>query len=486
MSGASEAQARQGEALINVSPTGRNDQVMSGANVSPTGRNDQLMMIFKKSIPRRTFLRGAGTALALPLLDAMFPAFASAAETASKTATRLSFFTVPNGIIMDKWTPGAVGNGYEITPILEPLAAFKDCILLLSGLANNEARKLEFEIAGDHPRACSAYLTATHPKMTSGADIHCGVSVDQIAARELGKHTQLPSLEIGLEIPVVGACESAYSCVYYNTIVWSTPTTPLPMENRPRAVFERLVGDSTDPTERAARMKENRSILDLVSQDLKRLMRSVGESDRAKLDQYSDAVRSVERQIQVAEQQSSKELPSMQKPIGMPEKFSDYARLMLDLQVLAFQGDMTRVSTFMLGHEMGGRAYPELGFGDPHHSLTHHQGDTAKIAKVLQINIFHAKLYQYFLEKMRSVPDGDGSLLDHSLLVYGSALSDGNMHLYKDLPVLLVAGEVAGIQGGRHIRYPEDTPMANLYLTLLDKLGVPVENFGDSTGKLEL
>ena len=283
MSGASEAQARQGEALINVSPTGRNDQVMSGANVSPTGRNDQLMMIFKKSIPRRTFLRGAGTALALPLLDAMFPAFASAAETASKTATRLSFFTVPNGIIMDKWTPGAVGNGYEITPILEPLAAFKDCILLLSGLANNEARKLEFEIAGDHPRACSAYLTATHPKMTSGADIHCGVSVDQIAARELGKHTQLPSLEIGLEIPVVGACESAYSCVYYNTIVWSTPTTPLPMENRPRAVFERLVGDSTDPTERAARMKENRSILDLVSQDLKRLMRSVGESDRANI-----------------------------------------------------------------------------------------------------------------------------------------------------------------------------------------------------------
>ena len=230
MSGASEAQARQGEALINVSPTGRNDQVMSGANVSPTGRNDQLMMIFKKSIPRRTFLRGAGTALALPLLDAMFPAFASAAETASKTATRLSFFTVPNGIIMDKWPPGSVGNGYEITPTLEPLAAFKDCILLLSGLANNEARKLEFEIAGDHPRACSAYLTATHPKMTSGADIHCGVSVDQIAARELGKHTQLPSLEIGLEIPVVGACESAYSCVYYNTIVWSTPTTPLPTE----------------------------------------------------------------------------------------------------------------------------------------------------------------------------------------------------------------------------------------------------------------
>src|SRR6267142_2669959 len=438
------------------------------------------MMVFRKAIPRRTFLRGAGTALALPLLDAMVPAFASAAQIAATRAARLSFFAVPNGIIMDKWTPTAAGSGFPMTPVLEPLAAFRDRMVVIGGLANNEARKLEFEIAGDHPRACSAYLTATHPKMTSGADIHCGVSVDQIAARELGKQTQLPSLEMGLEIPVVGACESAYSCVYYNTLVWSTPTTPLPMENRPRAVFERLVGDSTDPAERAARMKENRSILDLVSQDLKRLMKSVGESDRAKLDQYSDAVRTVERQIQVAEQQSSKQLPDMQKPIGIPETFSSYAMLMLDLQVLAFQGDMTRVSTFMLGHEMGGRSYPELGFGDPHHSLTHHQGDTAKIAKVLQINIFHAKLYRYFLERMRSVPDGDGSLLDHSLLVYGSALSDGNMHLYKDLPVLLLGGG-----GGRHIRYPENTPLANLYLTLLDKLGIHVENFGDSTGKLE-
>ena len=444
------------------------------------------MMVFRKTIPRRTFLRGAGTALALPLLDAMFPAFASPAQTAARTATRLSFFMVPNGIIMDKWTPARVGPGYDVTPVLEPLAAFKDRTVVLSGLANNEARKLEFEIAGDHPRACSAYLTATHPKMTSGADIQCGVSVDQVAARELGKRTQLPSLEIGLEIPMVGACESAYSCVYYNTIVWSSPATPLPMENRPRAVFERLVGDSTNPAERAARMKENRSILDLVAQDLKRLMRSVGEGDRLKLDQYSEAVRSVEQQIQVAERQSSRELPDMEKPIGIPDTFSDYTKLMLDLQVLAFQGDMTRVGTFMVGHEMGGRAYPELGFGDPHHALTHHQGDTAKIEKVLQINIFHAQLYRYFLERMQSVPDGDGSLLDHSLLVYGSALSDGNMHLYKDLPLLLVAGGVTGIRGGRHLRYPENTPIANLYLTLLDTLGIHVERFGDSTGRVDL
>ncbi len=444
------------------------------------------MMIFKKSIPRRTFLRGAGTALALPLLDAMLPAFGSPAETASKTANRLSFFTVPNGIIMDKWTPAAVGSGYELTPVLEPLAAFKDRMLVLGGLANNEARKLEFEINGDHPRACSAYLTCTHPKMTSGADIRCGVSVDQIAARELGKHTQLASLEIGLESTLLGACESAYSCVYYNTIVWSTPTTPLPTENRPRAIFERLVGDSTDPGQRAARQAENRSILDLVSEDLKRLMRSVGETDRFKLDQYADAVRSVERRIQVSEEQSSRELPKMEKPIGIPETFSDYTKLMLDLQVLAFQGDITRVSTFVFGHEMTGRAYPEIGFGDPHHSLTHHQGDAAKIAKVLKINVFHASLFRYFLEKMRSVPDGDGTLLDHSLIAYGSPLSDGNMHMYKDLPVVLVAGPVAGIRGGRHLKFPQNTPMANLYLTLLEKLGMEVDQFGDSTGKLDL
>jgi len=458
---------------------------MSGANASAIARSHHVIVL-KKSIPRRTFLRGAGTALALPLLDAMVPAFASPAETAPKTANRLSFFTVPNGIVMDKWTPAAVGSGFELTPILEPFAAFKDRMLIISGLANNEARKLEFEINGDHPRACSAYLTCTHPKMTSGADIRCGVSVDQIAAKVLGKYTQLASLEMGLESTLIGACESAYSCVYYNTIVWSTPTTPLPTENRPRAIFERLVGDTTNAAERAARLAENRSILDWVSEDLKRLMRSVGESDRFKLDQYAEAVRSVERRIRLAEEQSSRELPKMEKPIGIPEKFSDHAKLMLDLNVLAFQADMTRVSTFVFGHEMTGRAYPELGFGDPHHALTHHQGDTAKIEKVLRINIFHATLFQYFLEKMQSVAEGDGTLLNHSLISYGGPLSDGNMHLHKNLPVMLIAGGVGGIRGGRHIHYPQDTPMANLYLALLEKLGIELDKFGDSTGKLDL
>jgi hypothetical protein len=251
-------------------------------------------------------------------------------------------------------------------------------------------------------------------------------------------------------------------------------------------VFERLFGDSADPKERAARLVENRSILDLVSQDVNRLMRRIGSNDRAKLDQYLDAVRSVERRIQVAEQQSSKQLPSFEKPIGVPEVFSDYCKLMFDLQVLGFQSDITRVSTFMVGHEMSNRAYPELGFGDQHHPLTHHQGDTEKIAKVIKINIFHAKLLRYLLDKMESVSDGDGTLLDHTLMVYGGALSDGNMHLYKDLPLLLVAGGIGNIKGGQHIRYAQDTPIANLYLALMDQLGVPVESFGDSTGTLDL
>jgi hypothetical protein len=443
------------------------------------------MMVFRRAVPRRTFLRGAGTALALPLLDAMWPAFGSA-QTSPRAATRLAFFAVPNGIIMDRWTPPAPGRGFPLTPVLEPLAAFRDRMVVLSGLANNEARKLEFEIAGDHPRACSAYLTAVHPKMTSGADILCGVSIDQVAAGELGARTQLPSLEIGLETPMVGACESAYSCVYYNTISWRSATTPLPMENRPRAVFERLVGDSTDPAERAARIRENRSILDLVADDLRRLMQSVGAGDRLKLDQYADAVRSVERQIQIADAQGPADLPDMDKPIGIPERFSDYAKLMLDLQVLAFQGDMTRVATFMVGHEMGGRAYPELGFGDQHHALTHHQGDREKIEKVLRINIFHAELYRHFLERLQAAPDGDGTLLDHALLVYGSPLSDGNMHLYKDLPLFLVAGRTTGIEGGRHLRFAENTPIANLYLTLLDRFGIHLDRFGDSTGRVDL
>jgi hypothetical protein len=444
------------------------------------------MVISRKSIPRRAFLRGTGAALALPLLDAMTPAFADLPAR----PTRLAFVEVPNGIMMDKWTPATEGTGFALTPVLEPLAPFRDRMLVLSGLDQGQSKGLPFEVGGDHPRACTAWLTGAHCKMTSGADLRAGISVDQIAARELGKYTQLASLEVGLEsAEVVGACESAYGCAYYNTISWRNDTTPLPMENRPRAIFERLFGASgtTDPKIRMALRREDRSILDAVNQDIKRLRGKLGGPDRGKIDQYLEAVRDIERRMQLADAQGDHDVPQTEGPVGTPPIFSDYYKLMADLMVLAWQTDMTRVSTFQIGHEMSGRAYPEVGFGDAHHSVTHHQGDPDKIAKVIQINIFHTKMLAYYLGKLQATADGDGSLLDHSMILYGGALSDGNLHLFTDLPLALFAGGVAGIKGGRHVRYPRGTPMGNLLLTMLDKANVPyVEKIGDSTGRLEL
>jgi len=444
--------------------------------------------ITRKSIPRRTFLRGASAVLALPVLDAMTPALA--AET--KRPIRMSFIEVPNGIMMDKWTPATEGADFELTPVLQPLAQFRDRMLVLSGLDQQQSAARENEVAGDHPRACTAWLTGAHAKMTAGADLRAGISVDQIAAKEFSKDTQLASLEVGLEsAEVLGACESAYSCAYYNTIAWRDETTPLPMENRPRAIFERLFGDaaSADPEMRAAMRQDERSILDAVTEDVRRLRAKLGGADRGKIDQYLSAVRDVERRMQLAEKQkqADQDLPRLGGPTGVPQVFSEYYKLMADLMVLAWQTDMTRVCTFQIGHEMSGRAYPEIGFGDAHHSVTHHQGDPEKINKTIQINIFHTKMLAYYLDKLQSTPDGDGSLLDHSMLLYGGALSDGNLHLYTNLPLLLVAGGVSGIKGGQHIRYPKRTPMGNLLLTMLDKANVPyVEKIGDSTGRLEL
>jgi hypothetical protein len=445
------------------------------------------MVITRKSIDRRAFLYGTGAAFALPLLDAMTPAFA----TGPTRPTRLGFIEVPNGImnLQNEWSPKAVGD-LTMTPILQPLADFKDRLLVLSGLDSQAAAGLGFEPGGDHPRACTAWLTGTHAKMTAGADLHAGVSVDQIAAKEFGKETQLASLEVGLEsAEIVGSCESAYSCAYYNTVSWRDEATPLPMENRPRALFERLFGaaGSTDPKVRAALRQEDRSILDAINHDVKRLQGTLGGRDRSKIDQYLDAVRDVERRIQRAESQGDREMPALQGPGGVPSVFSEHYKLMTDLMVLAWQTDMTRVATLQVGHETSTRSYPELGFTDSHHSQTHHQGEAEKIAKVIQINTFHIKMLSYYLDKLRNTPDGDGSLLDHSMLLYGAALSDANLHLYTDLPVLLVAGGVNGIKGGQHIRYPTRTPLSNLLLTMLDKAGVPhVERLGDSTGRVEL
>ncbi len=446
------------------------------------------MIITKKALPRRTFLRGIGTAMALPLLDSMVPALAAAPATA-QSPTRMCFVYIPNGVIMNEWTPAAVGSHFELTKILDPLAPFREDMLVLSGLAHRTGRALDGEGPGDHARASATFLTGVHPKRTEGADLRAGTSIDQIVAREFGKHTQLASLELAMDsTDVVGTCDTGYSCAYSNTLCWSNPTTPMPMENKPRAVFERLFGDSdsTDPALRRARMQEESSILDFVTQDVSRLLTQLGSKDRAKLTQYLDSIRDIERRIQIAEEQSARELPSLERPAGVPSTFTAHCKLMMDLQVLAYQTDMTRVITFMMGREQNTRVYHELGIKDAYHPLTHHQKDATKIAKVLQIDILHSEMLAYFLEKMRSTPDGDGSLLDHSMIVYGSSLSDGNFHLHYNLPILLVGGGGGHIKGGRHLSYPEDTPTSNLFLTLLDKLEIPLENFGDSTGRLEL
>ena len=443
------------------------------------------MMIFKRAIPRRTFIRGAGAMLALPLLDGMIPAFAAS----GKPIKRLSVVYVPNGRIMERWTPKSEGTAFELPPLLQPFAPFRDRLLVLSGLCLNIAKAWPGEEVGVHERPCGAYLTGVHPKWTDGADILNGVSLDQLIANEFGKQTQLASLEVSLDSAgILGACEKGWSCAYINTLSWRTPTSPIPMESNPRRVFERLFGDvgSTDPVQRRSILRRNNSILDSLSEATRDLLKELGPGDRTKISEYLDSIRDVERRIQIAEQQSSMELPSLERPAGVPSTFQEHAKLMYDLQVLAFQSDLTRMTTFMVGREKTDRAYPEIGIPDAHHPLTHHGGDRQLIEKVVQIEALHSKMFAYYLEKLQSTPDGDGSLLDHLIITYGSGISDGDRHSVVDLPLVLAGGGAGELKGGRHVRYPKDTPISNLYLTLLDKLGIPVENFGDSNGKLDL
>ncbi len=445
-------------------------------------------MIFKKAIPRRTFLQGVGTAVALPLLEGMAPALASAAEV-SKPKARLSIAYVPNGIIMDKWTPTAEGAGMELPAILEPLQSFRDQILVLSGLDLKCANQLPGEGGGDHARGSAAFLTGVHPVPTQGANMRMGISMDQVAAQHLASQTQLASLELALDNnDLVGTCDVNFSCAYSNTISWRGPTTPLPMENKPRQVFERLFGDSdsTDPAQRMARMRENRSILDSVMEGVGRLMSGLGPNDRRKLKEWTEAIRDIERRIQVAEAQDEQELPALDRPAGTPATFEEHAKLMFDLQVLAYQADLTRVITFMMGREKNERSYREIGISDSFHPLTHHRHRAEMVDKVVQINTFHIKALAYFLEKLRSTPDGDGTLLDHVALLYGSGISDGNVHSHDSLPILLAGGAAGRIKGGRHIRYPKDSLLLNLHLSLLDMVGVPVDKLGESTGKLNV
>jgi hypothetical protein len=444
------------------------------------------MIVTRKSLPRRAFLRGIGTTLALPLLDSMIPALAVAG--AAKPVVRLGFVYHPVGMILNQWMPTAEGTGFEFTPTMKALEPFREYLTVFTGLAQVNGRALG-DGAGDHAREGATWLTGVHPKKTEGVGIRAGISADQLAARELAKNTQLASLELGLEGPsLAGGCDSGYSCAYTNTVSWRSDTTPLPVEINPRAVFERLFGDgeSTDPAARLAALQEQRSILDYVSGSIDRLETKLGKSDRNKLSEYLDAIRDVERRIQKAEQQSAgMVIPSMERPSSVPEEFEDHARLMMDLQAIAWQTDMTRVITFMLGRAGSNRPYRNIGISDGHHSITHHQNDPVKIANVAKIDAYLVRTFAYFLQKLKDTPDGDGNLLDHSLILYGSGLGDANVHTHHELPTAVLGGGAGQMKGGRHLKYPKDTPLNNLLVSLLHKGGVRTENFGDATGELE-
>ena len=444
------------------------------------------MIVTRKALSRRTVLRGIGAGVALPLLDSMVPARAALRTTAARPTPRFAIVYVPMGAVMENWTPATEGAGFTPSPILGPLAAMRDELIVVSGLDNQPAVALPGEPAGGHGRIGGAFLTGVHAKPTEGTDFRAGVSIDQIAGAELGRETQLRSLEVGLETTeLAGACDVGYSCAYVNTLCWRTPTSPLPMESNPRAVFERLFGDSesTDPAARAARRRRNRSLLDSVREGVVEQRRDLGTRDRARLDQYLEAIRDVEVRIQKAEAQSDRELPRFERPAGgVPERFEAYAKLMIDLQVLAFESDLTRVITFMIGKELSNRTFPEIGVPDQHHPLSHHQNNPERLEKLTRVQMFQTGLLAYYLERLAATADGDGSLLDQITLLYGSGMSNSNLHIPLGLPILVAGGGAGTLKGGRHLRYPEGTPLANLYQTLLSKLGVPVERIGDSTG----
>ena len=443
------------------------------------------MLITRRHLPRRTVLRGLGAAIALPLLDGMVPAATALARTAAAPIRRFGAFYVPNGMAMAWWFPQAEGALTELPPIAASLAQHKAQFLVLGGLDVEPANLVKK--GGDHARASGTFLSCVPFDAISDSNVIAATTMDQIAAKELGKQTQLASLELAIEsTDMLGVCDNT-SCSLTNTIAWSTPTTALPCDNDPRSVFERLFGtsDSTDQAARLARIEQDRSILDAVTDEIARLDLGLGPADRRKFDEYLDAVRDAERRIQMAEAQSARELPVIEQPAGVPDDYAEHARLMMDLLALAYQVDMTRISTFMLAREVSGRAYPEIGVSDSHHPLSHHQDEPAKLDRLSRVNEYHFRQFAYLVDKLAATPEGDGTLLDNTLFLYGSGISDSNTHFHEDLPIALVGGKAAGIAGGRFVRYPQGTPLANLHVALLDKLGFPVDEFGDSTGKLD-
>ena len=445
------------------------------------------MYISKMALPRRTLLRGMGATIALPLLDSMMPAMSALATSPARPVKRLGFVYTPNGATMSAWTPSGEGILDELSPTLSPLAPFREHVLVPTGLSQRQAESMG-DGNGEHSRGQTVWLSGVHPKRTEGADVQAGVTVDQIAAQTICKDTPLLSIEMALEQNyLVGNCDNGYSCVYWNTISWRTPTTPLPMEVNPRVVFERMFGDGGTPNQRLDQIREDRSLLDSVKEAISGLERRLGSGDRARLAEYLDAMREIERRIQVAEKQSGESpLALPDRPVGAPESYDEYAKLMLDLAALAFQADITRVFTLLLGREQTNRPYPFIGVPEAHHAISHHQNDPVKLAKAAKINTYHIELLAYFAGRLNRIGDGDGTLLDHSMILQGSGLSNSDQHSHIDLPLVVVGGGAGRLRGGRHLRFPKDTPMNNLHLALLEKVGVEVERFGDATGTIDL
>ncbi len=438
------------------------------------------MIITKKSLPRRTFLRGLGTTLALPLLDAMIPAATAWARTPARPVPRLGFVFMPMGCDQSRWTPP--GNTLDqLSPILESLAPVREQVTVISNL------ELQNAYPGSHATSNSAFLSAAKAKLTESTDYFLGTTVDQVAAQQIGRETQLPSLELAMDLlQVVGQCDNGYACAYQNNLSWSSPTTPLPAEAHPRIVFESLFGEGGSPAERRSALRKKASLLDSFNADIRRLQRDLGAGDRARVGEYLETVREVERRIQKAERDAVQNpLRDLDRPVGVPVAYADHVRLMFDLQVLAMQGDVTRVITFQLARETSNRTYPEIGVADPHHPLSHHGNDPEKIARMAKINAFHVSLFAEFLGKLKATSDGEGSLLDHSLLLYGSGIGNPNIHDHTNLPILVAGGGATGLKGNRHLRHARPTPLANLHLTLLDRVGVQLDRFADSQGKID-
>jgi hypothetical protein len=438
------------------------------------------MFITKMSLPRRTFLRGVGAAVALPLLDAMSPALTAVVKTAAAPQPRFGAIFLPNGAMLEPWTPAKVGADFELTPVLQPLEAFRDSLVVVSNLTRAATP------GGDHAVSAAGWLTGAAAKRTEAEDIHAGISIDQVVAKRIGQDTPFPSLELATEdfTGYIGACTTGYSCAYANTISWSSPTTPLPMEINPRVVFERMFGEPGTSAERLARLRENRSILDFISAEATSLRKGLDTRDRARLSEYLDNLREIERRIQRTEQHNTTQVASLDAPIGVPESFEDHVALMFDMLAVAYQADLTRVFSFMMARELSARTYPGIGVPEQHHQVSHHGNDPDKIAKVSKINHYHLQLLAKFLDKLRSTPDGDGSLLDHSLLVYGCGMGNPNQHAAGPLPFLAIGGGAG--RGHRHVQNPPNTPIGNMWVSVANKYGSPMESFGASNGRVDL